>query len=60
MPQLHLPMFPKGVTAITDVLAFGKQDGRITYFSGQLPVFSHAEDGSSLFRMDRNGIRLAA
>ena len=44
MPQLHLPMFPHGVTPITDVLAFAKQDGRVTYFSGQMPVFSHAED----------------
>ena len=51
MPQLHLPMFPNGVTAITDVLAFGSQDGRITYFSGQLPVFSHAEDDVASFRM---------
>jgi hypothetical protein len=51
MPQLHLPMFPHGVTAITDVLAFGRQDGTITYFSGQLPVFSHAEDDVASFRM---------
>jgi len=39
MPQLHLPMYPSGVTPITDVLAFGKEDGKVTYFSGQLPVF---------------------
>jgi transposase-like protein len=51
MPQFHLPMFPSGVTPITDVLAFGKQDGRITYFSGQLPVFSHAESDVASFRM---------
>jgi transposase-like protein len=51
MSQLHLPMFPSGVTAITDVLAFGKQDGRVTYFSGQLPVFSHAEEDVASFRM---------
>lgn len=51
MPQLHLPMFPSGVTEITEVLAFGKQDGRITYFSGQLPVFSHAADDVASFRM---------
>lgn len=51
MPQLHLPMFPSGVTAITEVLAFGRQDGRVTYFSGQLPVFSHAEDDVASFRM---------
>src|SRR5215472_10724302 len=36
MPQLHLPMFPHGVTPITEVLAFAKRDGQVTYFSGQL------------------------
>jgi transposase-like protein len=51
MPQLHLPMYPSGLTAITDVVAFGKQDGKVTYFSGQLPVFSHAEDDVASFRM---------
>jgi hypothetical protein len=51
MPQLHSPMFPSGVTLITDVLAFGKHDGGVTYFSGQLPVFSHAEDDVASFRM---------
>jgi len=51
MPQLHLPMYPSGVTPITDVLAFGKEDGKVTYFSGQLPVFSHAEDDLASFRM---------
>jgi hypothetical protein len=42
---------PHGVTPITDVLAFAKQDGRVTYFSGQMPVFSHAEDDVASFRM---------
>jgi hypothetical protein len=51
MPQLHLPMFPHGVTPITEVLAFAKQDGRVTYFSGQMPVFSHAEDDVASFRI---------
>jgi transposase-like protein len=51
MSQLHLPMFPHGVTPITEVLAFAKQDGQVTYFSGQLPVFSHAEDDLASFRM---------
>ena len=27
MPQLHLPMFPTGVTHITSELAFEKKDG---------------------------------
>jgi hypothetical protein len=30
MPQLHLPMFPTGVTHITNELAFEKKDGCIT------------------------------
>ena len=36
MPQLHLPMFPTGVTHITSELAFEKKDGCITYFNGQI------------------------
>jgi hypothetical protein len=48
VPQLHLPMFPAGVTPITDVLAFAKQDGQIRYFSGLMPVFSHAENDQAV------------
>ncbi|MCG6867267.1 MAG: hypothetical protein LJE91_00625 [Gammaproteobacteria bacterium] len=41
MPQIQLPIFPEGVTPITAVLAFGKRDGRVTYFNGSMPVFVH-------------------
>jgi transposase len=51
MSQLHLPMFPNGVTQITDELAFWKKDGDVTYFNGHLPVFSHAETDIATFRM---------
>jgi transposase len=51
MPQLHLPMFPNGVTHITDQLAFMKQDGHITYLNGHMPVFAHAENDIATFRM---------
>lgn len=51
MPQLHLPLFPAGVTHVTDELAFEKRDGRITYFNGHMPVFVHAEDDVATFRM---------
>jgi hypothetical protein len=44
MPQLHLPMFPTGVTHITSELAFEKKDGCITYFNGHMPVFTHGEN----------------
>ena len=51
MPQLQLPLFPEGVTYITNQLAFSRQDGQVTYFNGHMPVFSHAETGIATFRM---------
>ena len=51
MPQLQLPMFPVGVTPITSLLAFIKEEGNITYFNGSLPVFSHQEEDTQSFRM---------
>jgi transposase len=51
MPQRHLPMFPAGVTHITDELAFERQDGRVAYYNGHMPVFVHAEDDVATFRM---------
>jgi hypothetical protein len=51
MPQLHLPMFPTGVTHITSELAFEKKDGQITYFNGHMPVFTHGEKDIATFRM---------
>src|SRR6202035_4763996 len=51
MPQRHLPMFPAGVTHITDELAFERRDGKIAYFNGHMPVFAHAENDVATFRM---------
>ncbi len=51
MSQVQLPFFPEGVTPITPLLAFSKQDGRVTYFNGTLPVFVHAEADRDSFRM---------
>jgi len=51
MSQIQLPIFPAGVTAITPVLAFSKQDGRVTYFNGAMPVFTHDADDIASFRM---------
>jgi hypothetical protein len=31
MPQLQLPIFPDGVTHITNQLAFMRQNGQVTY-----------------------------
>ena len=51
MTQIQLPFFPEGVTPITAVLAFSKQDGRVTYFNGSMPVFVHDEEDVASFRM---------
>ena len=51
MPQTQLPFFPEGVTHITALLAFSKQDGRVTYFNASMPVFIHDEDDVDSFRM---------
>jgi hypothetical protein len=51
MPQLQLPIFPEGVTHITNQLVFKKEDGQVTYFYGIMPVFSHAESDIATFRM---------
>ena len=51
MPQVQLPMFAQGVTSITRELGYEKRDGRVTYFNGAMPVFSHAEDDLATFRL---------
>jgi len=38
MPQIQLPIFPLGVTPITPLRAFSKQDGQVTYFSPKSAV----------------------
>ena len=51
MPQLQLPTFPPGATEITPEMAVQKQDGRVFYLYGHLPVFQHAEEDLKSFRM---------
>ena len=51
MPQLQFPFFPEGTTDITPLLGFAKADGRVTYFAGGVPVFSHDEKDIASFRM---------
>ncbi len=50
MPQLMLPIFPQGLTPINELVGFEKKDGRIYYFHGLLPVFSHDEGDLQSFR----------
>jgi DNA-binding transcriptional regulator LsrR (DeoR family) len=51
MAQQQLPMFPVGSTEVTQDLAFEKREGRVTYFYGTLPVFSHDENDRASFQM---------
>lgn len=51
MPQGQLPFSPHGFTAITNVLAFKKEECKVTYINGLMPVFVHDEEDVSSFRM---------
>ena len=51
VPQTQMPFFPEGVTHITPLLAFRKEDGRVTYFNASMPVFVHEEADLASFRM---------
>lgn len=51
MPQLQLPIFPKGMTMINSNLGFITKDNTVTYIYGSLPIFSHDEDDLKTFRM---------
>ena len=51
MAQRMLPFFPAGVTEISSALAFQREQGRITYFNYQMPVFIHEEKDVATFRM---------
>lgn len=51
MPQLQLPVFAPGLTSLTEDLAVQREEGRVVYFHGMLPVFQHDEKDLKTFRM---------
>jgi len=51
MPQTQLPIFPVGTTKITPELALERRDGKVVYFNGHLPVFTHAAEDLGAFRL---------
>ncbi len=51
MPQRQLPIFPVGSTAITNEIAFEVREGRVFYFNGHLPVFTHDIADIASFRL---------
>ena len=51
MPQMQLPVFYEGVTAITSDVGYEKQEDTVIYYCGTMPVFSHGTDDMDSFRM---------
>ncbi len=51
MPQLQLPIFPDGLSSLTEDLAFQREEGKVVYFHGLLPIFQHGEKDLKSFRM---------
>lgn len=51
MAQLQLPVFPEGVTQLSSDLGVCCREGRVSYFYGTLPVFTHDAKDVSSFRM---------
>ena len=51
MPQLQLPVFPTGTTALNAELAFERREDQVVYFNGHLPVFTHTTQDLGSFRL---------
>ena len=51
MPQMQLPIFPAGLTPITNDIAFQCEAGKVVYFYGHLPIFQHDADDVRSFRL---------
>jgi hypothetical protein len=50
MAQLQLPVFPEGVTQLSMDLGVCCREGRVSYFYGTLPVFTHRAEDVKSFR----------
>lgn len=51
MPQLHLPLFPFGATAITPAISFVRTETTICYFQYDMPISSHSIDDRAAFKL---------
>ncbi len=51
MPQMQLPLFPAGFTAVNNEVGFQKTDGKVACFYGHLPVFQHEAVDVQSFRL---------
>ncbi len=51
MSQWQLPVFPEGTTLLTPELGVCSREGRVSYFYGTLPVFTHDTKDVKSFRL---------
>ena len=51
MPQAFLPLIPKGVTGINEIISVNFEEEKWTYFCGIYPIFFHEEKDRRSFRM---------
>jgi len=49
--QRQLPVFPAEALPISEGLSVVRNEGMVVYFSGLLPIFTHAEEDEATFRM---------
>jgi transposase len=51
MLKIQLPLFPPELTFINRQISFQKKDGKVYYFHGLFPLFSHEESDLKSFRL---------
>jgi transposase len=51
MLRMQLPLFPPELTFINRQISFQKKDGKVYYFHGLFPLFSHEESDIKSFRL---------
>jgi transposase len=51
MPQMQLPLIPRGTKSINNIWSVDKTDDRVTYFCGINPVFMHDANCLRSFQM---------
>jgi predicted transcriptional regulator len=51
MLKIQLPLFPPELTFINRQISFQKKDGKVYYFHGLFPLFSHEESDIKSFRL---------
>jgi len=51
MPQTRLPLFPEDVELINNYIGVKKENGKVFYFNGAMPVFQHDENDYASFRL---------